>query len=191
MGFFNGKNLMSEIKKVFKIIFRRKIIASLGLLILLYGIRISDRLIIHSYVKGRGAVVSELKLLLIVFVALYVCWYFIYMGMIKTTFKDMRQEQQLQYAKKIEEYIALKEEMVYMDEVFLYDSSYCLGIVPVRYSQIKKVAVKHIKDGKTRITYYTRSGASTIFKNVMERENALNHAILLKSHNEDIVVTFS
>lgn len=191
MGFFNGKNLMSEIKKVFKIIFRRKIIASLGLLILLYGIRISDRLIIHSYVKGRGAVVSELKLLLIVFVALYVCWYFIYMGMIKTTFKDMRQEQQLQYAKKIEEYIALKEEMVYMDEVFLYDSSYCLGIVPVRYSQIKKVAVKHIKDGKTRITYYTRSGVSTIFKNVMERENALNHAVLLKSHNEDIVVTFS
>ena len=181
---------MREIIKVFKIIHRRKIIASFGLLIMLYGIRISNRLIIHSYVRGRGAVKSELMFLLIVFVVLYVSWYFVYMGMIKTTFRDMKQEQQLQNAKKIEDYIGMKKEMVYMEDVFLYDAAFCLGIVPVRYSQIKKIKAKHIKDGKTKITYYTKSGASVIFKNIMERENALNHAILLKSHNEDIVVAF-
>ena len=115
---------MREIIKVFKIIHRRKIIASFGLLIMLYGIRISNRLIIHSYVRGRGAVKSELMFLLIVFVVLYVSWYFVYMGMIKTTFRDMKQEQQLQYAKKIEDYIGMKKEMVYMEDVFLYDAAF-------------------------------------------------------------------
>lgn len=181
---------MSEIKKVFKVIYNRKVIMSLCLLVALYGIRILDRMVIHSYVKGRGVGMSELMLLLLILVILYVIWYLVYMGMIKTTFKDMKQEQQLQYAKKIEDFIALKEEMVYMEDIFLYDAAFCLGIIPVRYSQIKKITVKHIKDGKTRITYYTKSEASAIFKNVVERENALNHVILLKSHNEDIVVAF-
>lgn len=182
---------MSEIKKVFKIIYRRKVIMSLGMLIALYGIRILNRMIVHSYVKHRGIGMSELMLILLVLAVLYVVWYFVYMGMIKTIFKDMKPEQQLQYAKKIEDFIALKEEMIYMEDLFLYDAAFYLGIVPVRYSQIKKITVKHIKDGKSRITYYTKSGASTIFKNVMERENALNHVILLKSHNEDIVVAFN
>ncbi len=182
---------MSEIKKVFKVIYNRKVITSLILLVTLYGVRIISRLTVRGAINGRGMVIDELKILFVGLLILYIIWYFLYMGMIKKTFKDMKQEQQLQYAKKIEDFIALKEEMIYMEDLFLYDAAFCLGIVPVRYSQIKKITVKQIKDGKTRITYYTKSGASTIFKNVMERENALNHVILLKSHNEDIVVAFN
>jgi len=187
---------MDKIKKTFRFIFLRNIIKFIIIFVSLIGIRIVYRLFIFNAAGQKNRAdntIFGVKIILVGFIVLVVVWYIIYMHIVKRTFKNLNKNQQTQYAVKVKNYLSLEEieeENVYWEDIFLYEAAYSLGIMALRYSQIKEIDAKSISGDEIMITYYTDSVGSIFFKEKMEKHNVLKHVTLLKSKNENITVRF-